>query len=43
MQELSDKLNTLMRENGMIRNNFEYGLREIDQSLHMMIDEIAIK
>ena len=43
MQELSDKLNTLMRENGMIRNNFEYGLREIDQSLHMMIEEIAIK
>ena len=43
MQELSDKLNTLMRENGMIRNNFEYGLREIDQNLHMMIEEIAIK
>ena len=43
MQELSDKLNTLMRENGIIRNNFEYGLREIDQNLHMMIEEIAIK
>ena len=33
MQDIDDKLTTLMRENGNLRNNFAFGLEEIKNTI----------
>lgn len=43
MQDLSDKLQTLMRENGTLRNNFAYGILEIENNIKQILEEIPIK
>jgi hypothetical protein len=42
MQDIDDKLVTLMRENGFIRNNFEYGLNEIRKMIEEIKDSVYI-
>lgn len=43
MQDFSDKLHELMRENGNLRNNFEFAFREIDASIQQIKDEIVLQ
>ena len=42
MQDLDDKLVTLMIENTYVRNNFEYGLNEIRTMIEEIKDSIYI-
>ncbi len=42
MQDIDDKLVTLMRENGFIRNNFEYWLNEIRTMIEEIKDSVYI-
>ena len=42
MQDIDDKLVNLMRENGFIRNNFEYGLNEIRKMIEEIKDSVYI-
>ena len=42
MQDIDDKLVTLMRENGFIRNNFEYWLNEIRTMIENIKESVYI-
>jgi hypothetical protein len=42
MQDIDDKLVNLMRENGFIRNNFEYWLNEIRTMIEEIKDSVYI-
>ena len=42
MQDIDDKLVTLMRENCFIRNNFEYWLNEIRTMIEEIKDSVYI-
>lgn len=42
MQELTEKLDTLMLSNGALRNNFAFGIQEIQHNIQQILDEIAI-
>lgn len=43
MQELSDRLQTLLRENGALRNNFAYGINEIETTIQEILSDLPIK
>ena len=42
MQDLEDKLTTLMRENGNLRNNFAFGLEEIKTTIREIKNTVVI-
>lgn len=42
MQDLEDKLTTLMRENGNLRNNFAFGLEEIKNTIKAIKETVMI-
>lgn len=43
MQSLSDQLDTLMQQDGRLRNNFAFALQEIQDNLRQIMLEIEIK
>lgn len=42
MYDFSEKLHEAMRENGNLRNNFEYGLREIDTAIEEILADLVV-